>query len=79
LPLVLTIDERIQFVMELELAQAVQRAWQDCVAMNPVAGQIYGMVSYPTFDPDRSRVRARSGEPLQPRSVGSVRAGISIR
>jgi cell division protein FtsI (penicillin-binding protein 3) len=55
IPLVLSIDERIQFVMERELAAAVQRAHGktgSAVAMNPVTGEIYGMVSYPTFDPN---------------------------
>jgi cell division protein FtsI (penicillin-binding protein 3) len=55
-PLVLTIDERIQFVMERELAAAVERAHGktgSAVALNPKTGEIYAIASYPTFDPNK--------------------------
>jgi cell division protein FtsI (penicillin-binding protein 3) len=84
LPLVLTIDERIQFVMERELAAAVERAhgkFGSAVAMNPNTGQIYGLVSYPTFDPNRKPEAGESpakrfnnavGVPFEPGSVYKV-------
>jgi cell division protein FtsI (penicillin-binding protein 3) len=59
-PLALTIDERIQFVTERELAIAVEHAHGktgSAVAMNPYTGDILAMASYPSFDP---------GKPLQP-------------
>src|SRR5690242_19897333 len=83
-PLVLTIDERIQFAMERELAAAVQRAkgkTGSAVAMNPVTGQIYAIASYPTYDPNRKpnagdnlfdRLNRAVSSPFEPGSVYKV-------
>src|SRR5262249_38683742 len=83
-PLVLTIDERIQFLMERELSAAVERAHGktgSAVAMNPNTGQIYGMVSYPTFDPNNKPAAGESparrfnnalSVPFEPGSVYKV-------
>ncbi len=51
----LTIDQRIQFALERELAKAVENAHGEtgsAVAMDPNTGRIYGMASYPFFDPN---------------------------
>jgi len=54
--LTLTLDERIQFVMERELAKAVRNAHGktgSAIAVNPYTGDIYAMASYPGFDPNQ--------------------------
>ena len=51
----LTIDERLQFVAERELATAVQTHHAETgsvVAINPQTGDILAMASYPTYDPN---------------------------
>jgi cell division protein FtsI (penicillin-binding protein 3) len=63
----LTIDERIQYVAERELATAVRT--NNCktgslVVMNPKTGEILAMTSYPTFDPNEP---PEEGEDLSPR------------
>ena len=53
--LTLTIDERIQFALERELAKAVENAHGvtgSAVAMDPKTGRIYALASYPFFDPN---------------------------
>jgi cell division protein FtsI (penicillin-binding protein 3) len=54
-PLTLTIDARLQFVAERELAAAVEAHHAvsgSLVAMNPYTGEILAMASYPTYDPN---------------------------
>jgi cell division protein FtsI (penicillin-binding protein 3) len=51
----LTIDERIQFVAEREIKEAVFK--HHCrngsvVVMNPYNGEIYALANYPTYDPN---------------------------
>lgn len=51
----LTIDERLQFVAERELAAAVQTHHAETgsvVAINPQTGDILALASYPTYDPN---------------------------
>lgn len=65
--IVSTIDERIQFIAERELAHAVVS--NGCksgslVAMNPNNGEILAMASYPTFDPN---VPVKKSDDLAPR------------
>jgi cell division protein FtsI (penicillin-binding protein 3) len=65
--LTLTIDERIQFVAEREIAAAVRAhnaASGSVVVMRPDSGDILAMASYPTFDPN---VPAERGEDPKPR------------
>ena len=62
-PLVLTIDERIQFVAEKEIAAAVQKhnaKGGSVVVLNPYNGEVLAMASYPTFNPNE---RPKPGEP----------------
>ncbi len=66
--LTLTIDERIQFVAEESLKEAVLA--NHCktgtlVAMDPVTGEIFALASYPTFDPNK---QVEKGEPLEGRA-----------
>jgi cell division protein FtsI (penicillin-binding protein 3) len=55
LPVTLTIDERLQFIAERELAAAVQAHHAQTgsvVVMNPQNGDILALASYPTYDPN---------------------------
>jgi cell division protein FtsI (penicillin-binding protein 3) len=57
LPVTLTIDERIQFVAERELAAAVQAhhaSTASLVVMNPYNGDILALASYPSYDPNET-------------------------
>ncbi len=54
-PITLTIDERLQFVAERELAVGVAQhnaVSGSVVVMDPNTGDILAMASYPTFDPN---------------------------
>jgi cell division protein FtsI (penicillin-binding protein 3) len=55
LPLTLTIDARIQFAAERELAKGVAEHHArtgSVVVMNPYNGEILALANYPTFDPN---------------------------
>jgi cell division protein FtsI (penicillin-binding protein 3) len=55
LPVTLTIDERLQFIAERELAAAVEAHHAQTgsvVVMNPQNGDILALASYPTYDPN---------------------------
>jgi cell division protein FtsI (penicillin-binding protein 3) len=65
--LTLTIDERLQFVAEREIAVAVaahHAASGSVVVMKPDTGDILAMASYPTFDPN---IPVERGEDPKPR------------
>lgn len=54
-PVTLTIDERLQFVAEREIAAAVDShhaASGSVVVMDPRSGEILALASYPTYDPN---------------------------
>lgn len=58
LNLELTIDKGIQMIMERELDQAMVRLQADniiAIAMDPSNGEILGMASRPTYEPDKYR------------------------
>ena len=83
-PLTLTIDERIQFVAEREIAAAVDAHHAQSgsvVVMNPYNGEILAMASYPTYDPNlpprpgedkASRLNHAISVPFEPGSVFKV-------
>jgi cell division protein FtsI (penicillin-binding protein 3) len=55
LPITLTLDERLQFVAEREIAVAVEAhhaASGSVVVMDPHSGEILALASYPTFNPN---------------------------
>jgi cell division protein FtsI (penicillin-binding protein 3) len=65
--LTLTLDERLQFVAEREIALAVaahHAVSGSVVVMKPDTGDILAMASYPTFDPN---IPVEHGEDPQPR------------
>ncbi|MBZ5726925.1 MAG: transpeptidase family protein [Acidobacteriia bacterium] len=80
----LTIDERLQFVAERELAAAVaahHAVSGSVVVMNPSNGEILALASYPTYDPNQppepaANLAARQnhaiGVPFEPGSVFKV-------
>jgi cell division protein FtsI (penicillin-binding protein 3) len=80
----LTIDERLQFVAERELAKAVaeHRAQSgSVVVMNPYTGDILALASYPTYDPNvppepgddpGARLNHAVSVPFEPGSVFKV-------
>jgi cell division protein FtsI (penicillin-binding protein 3) len=54
-PVTLTIDERLQFVAEREIAAAVRAHHAvsgSVVVMNPYTGDVMAMASFPTYDPN---------------------------
>lgn len=54
-PLTLTIDSRIQFAAERELAKGVEEHHArtgSIIVMNPYNGEILALANYPTFDPN---------------------------
>ncbi|KIL34646.1 stage V sporulation protein D [Cohnella kolymensis] len=58
LSLQLTIDQKVQSIVERELDQAMLQHQADSViaiAMNPNTGEIYAMASRPTYQPDKYR------------------------
>jgi cell division protein FtsI (penicillin-binding protein 3) len=55
MPVTLTLDERLQFVAEKEIAAAVEShhaASGSVVVMDPHSGEILALASYPTFNPN---------------------------
>ena len=54
----LTLDSRIQYVVEKHLFKAAEddkAKWAAAVCMNPITGEIYAMASYPTYDPENRK------------------------
>lgn len=72
--IVLTIDERIQYIAERELEKAVKEADAvsgSLVVMDPRDGQILALANYPTYDPN---VPPKTDEEFQARRNISVSA-----
>ena len=54
----LTLDSRIQYVVEKHLFKAAKddgAKWAAALCMNPNTGEIYAMASWPTYDPDNRK------------------------
>jgi cell division protein FtsI (penicillin-binding protein 3) len=79
----LSIDERIQFMADRELAAAVEQTGSQTgtvVVLNPRNGEILAMSSWPTFDPNTragraqlsSRLNQAISAPFEPGSVFKV-------
>ena len=82
-PITLTIDERLQFVAERQLAAAVEDRGAtsgSVVVMNPSTGDVLALASYPAFDPnepppaaeDPRRENHATGVPFEPGSVFKI-------
>ena len=66
LAITLTLDERLQFVAEREIAAAVALHHAESgsvVVMNPYNGDVLAMASYPTFDPNLPLERGQDPKP----------------
>ena len=82
--LTISIDERVQFPAEAEIARAVQDAHAESgsvVALDPYHGDVLAMASYPPFDPNQPPARGESASvrfnhalsvPFEPGSVFKV-------
>ena len=71
----LTIDSRIQFVAEQELAKMValhHAKSGSLVAMDPRTGDILAMANVPTFDPNEPPKPGESGRAREPGRLGAV-------
>jgi cell division protein FtsI (penicillin-binding protein 3) len=80
----LSIDERIQYVAETELKEAVignHCKTGSLVAMNPYTGEVYAMAAYPNYDPNTSpnakdemddRTNLAVSSPFEPGSMFKV-------
>jgi cell division protein FtsI (penicillin-binding protein 3) len=83
-PVTLTIDGRVQFVAEREIAAAViahHAVSGSIVVMSPRDGQVLALASYPAYDPNAQPARAEDfaarlnhavGVPFEPGSVFKV-------
>jgi len=82
-PITLTLDERIQFVAEREIAAAVAAHGAvsgSVVVMNPSTGDVLALASYPTYDPnlppepgdDFARQNHAVSVPFEPGSVFKI-------
>ena len=82
--LTLTIDERLQFVAERELAKAARDKGAHCgsvVMMNPQNGEVLALASFPPYDPNlppgadenrEARLNHATSVPFEPGSVFKV-------
>jgi cell division protein FtsI/penicillin-binding protein 2 len=79
--LYLTIDRDIQFLVEVTLAGALQQYGAESgtiIVMNPRSGEILGMASLPTFDPNRY-TEAPPGDPANPAVSGQYEPGSTFK
>ena len=71
--IVLTVDEKIQYIVEKEIDQAMQETQAQAatiVVQNPKTGEILALANRPTFNPNRSR--SLTPAELKNRSVSDV-------
>ncbi len=79
--LYLTIDRDIQFLVEVTLAGALQQYGAESgtiIVMNPRSGEILGMASLPTFDPNRY-VDNPPPDPANPAVSGQYEPGSTFK
>src|SRR5438309_419159 len=70
---VLTIDEKIQYIVERELARAIDETHAEAgtvIVANPHTGEILALANWPTFNPNLSR--RITPEALKDRAVSDV-------
>lgn len=71
--IVLTVDEKIQYIVEKEIDQAMQETQAQAatvIVQNPKTGEILALANRPTFNPNRSR--SLTPAELKNRSVSDV-------
>jgi len=79
--LYLTIDRDIQFLVEVTLDGAIKQYGADSgtiIVMNPRSGEILGMASYPTFDPNRYQ-ESLPTNPANPAVSGQYEPGSTFK
>jgi cell division protein FtsI/penicillin-binding protein 2 len=79
--LYLTIDRDIQFLVEVTLAGAMQQYSAEAgtiIVMNPRSGELLGMASWPTFDPNRY-VESPPADPANPAVSGQYEPGSTFK
>jgi cell division protein FtsI (penicillin-binding protein 3) len=71
--IVLTIDEKIQYIAERELDQAIRDTHAEAgtiIVQNPHTGEVLGLANRPTFNPNR--LNARDKDALKDRAVSDI-------
>lgn len=79
--LYLTIDRDIQYLVETTMADAINRYGAiggSIVVMNPQNGEILGMASWPTFDPN-NYTKTPPGDPENPVVSGQYEPGSTFK
>ena len=79
--LYLTLDRDIQYLVEVMMAEAVNRygaAGGSIVVVNPKNGEVLGMSSWPTYDPN-NYVQAPPGDPENPAVSGQYEPGSTFK
>ncbi len=79
--LYLTLDRDIQYLVEVTLAEAMERYGAQggtIIVMNPKTGEILGMAAWPTYDPN-NYVTSPPGNPANPAVSGQYEPGSTFK
>lgn len=79
--LFLTIDRDVQFLVEVTLAGAIEQYGAESgtiIVMNPRSGEILGMASWPTYDPN-NYVTSPPADPANPAVSGQYEPGSTFK
>ncbi len=79
--LYLTLDREVQYLVEVTMADAINRygaAGGSIIVINPQNGEILGMSSWPTYDPN-NYVQSPPGDPENPVVSGQYEPGSTFK